>query len=643
VAAALPIAALADVTGTPTLTANTALSLDTGTAGSSGGDILWSGSSLTSQGNAGIYNIGNFGPVEYAELMSGSILSAFPGSLYSKSAVAASALPVGDVFAVQTNGGNYAKVLVTAVNGTSISLQFDTFGVSTGPTITQILNNYGLVPAGFSNSGIAPGSLFIVKGAGLANPAAQALPLQDPTKGPLPTTLNGASVQITSNGVTVTPVFYYAIAVQLALVLPSNTPAGSATLTVSYGGQTSAPASFQVVQNAMGFDTYYGTGSGLGVAQNYQTGALYNYTSPIPPGATVQLWGSGLGADPARDTTFNPAVVPINNLSHIYIGGLDATILYQGGSGYPGLNQIDVTIPAGVAMGCNVSLVGVNAAGVPTNFLSLPIGNGVCADPAFGTTGAQLQNGSGQTTVNTGLLYLAQSTSPASSGSGTETTTNVTDGIFESVTGTSYGTGSGSVSVGGCVAGQSATAGTVPTITGLNAGSISVTGPNGAASLTEPGTGLYEGQLASGFIPSSGGTFTFTGTGGTGAASIGAFTTSVTFPSPLLVWSNTAADATITRGSGATFSWTGGAAGTYVVIGGSSTGTSSGGFGSFICIAPVAAGQFTVPSYVLSALPAGTGSTSVANVSSYGTFSAPGLNAGAAFGEVSQSIGTTFK
>jgi len=104
-----------------------------------------------------------------------------------------------------------------------------------------------------------------------------------------------------------------------------------------------------------------------------------------------------------------------------------------------------------------------------------------------------------------------------------------------------------------------------------------------------------------------------------------------------------AADATITRGSGATFSWTGGAAGTYVVIGGSSTGTSSGGFGSFICIAPVAAGQFTVPSYVLSALPAGTGSTSVANVSSYGTFSAPGLNAGAAFGEVSQSIGTTFK
>ena len=76
-AAALPIAALADVTGTPTLTASTALSLDTGTAGSSGGDILWSGSSLTSQGNAGIYNIGNFGPVEYAELMSGSILSAF--------------------------------------------------------------------------------------------------------------------------------------------------------------------------------------------------------------------------------------------------------------------------------------------------------------------------------------------------------------------------------------------------------------------------------------------------------------------------------------------------------------------------------------------------------------------------------------
>src|ERR1019366_9235972 len=124
--------------------------------------------------------------------------------------------------------------------------------------------NHGLIPAGFSNNGIAPGSLFIIKGTGLADPNAQALALQSSAGAGLPTTLNGASVKVTVNGTTTVPVFYYALATQLALVLPSNTlPTRQAQVTVTYNNQTTGAFPVQVVQSAMGFDAYYGTGSGL--------------------------------------------------------------------------------------------------------------------------------------------------------------------------------------------------------------------------------------------------------------------------------------------------------------------------------------------------------------------------------------------
>ncbi len=556
--------------------------------------------------------------------------------------------------------GSFPSVTGSLTVSTSFTLTFTgpgsiTIGGGGGttgppPTITQILNNYGLIPAGFTNSGIAQGSLFIIKGANLADPNAQAV-LQSSASPGLQTTLNGASVKVTVGNTTTVPVFYYAIAAQLALVLPSNTPVGNATLTVSYGGQTSSPASFQVVQSGMGFDAYYGTGSGLGVATNNATGALYNYTNSIPPGTTVVLWGSGLGADPTRDTTYSTANInQITNLAHIYIGGLDAPIVYQGPSGYPGLNQVDVTIPQAAATGCNVSLVGVTAAGVPTNFVTLPIGNGVCSDPAFGTNGNTQQTLSGKTTVNVGDLFVFQTISPVSSTGTATQTTDIAEAIFDSVTGASIGSSSGTVSLGGCIVTETGASGTttVPTTVAMDAGTVTVTGPvGGTVTLTSSpisGLGLYYAQLAAGAIPTSGGTFTFNATGGTNAPIVGKFTASLTFPNPILTWSNPNNAATVTRSAGLGVSWTGGASGTYVIISGGSSGTVAGQSvsGAYTCIAPVSAGSFTVPSYVLATLPAGSGSTAVSNYTSYQTFTAPNLDYGTAFGGTSQSVNTTY-
>jgi hypothetical protein len=76
------------------------------------------------------------------------------------------------------------------------------------------------------------------------------------------------------------------------------------------------------------------------------------------------------------------------------------------------------------------------------------------------------------------------------------------------------------------------------------------------------------------------------------------------------------------------------------------TGTSSSGLasGNFVCFAPVAAGTFTVPPYVLATLPASTsGGLEVANETASQTFTATGLDYSYAIGEVAFSNNAAYQ
>ena len=120
-----PGAVWADITNqNVTLAANSTLNLDTGAKGTSGGDLLWSGSSITPQGSATVYDAGNLQSLSF---VTQDLLTAF-SQLYSTTPIPSSKLPVGEVIAVHTNGGHYAAVLVNAINGTSISLTYTTLG-----------------------------------------------------------------------------------------------------------------------------------------------------------------------------------------------------------------------------------------------------------------------------------------------------------------------------------------------------------------------------------------------------------------------------------------------------------------------------------------------------------------------------------
>lgn len=635
-----PIAALADISGTVTLTTGMTLSLDTGATASSGGDILWTGGGITFQGAAkggSLAALGLSGASGFTTVTQAILQALASGA--STAPIPASALPVGTIVGIGTNGGNSSKVLVTALTASSISLQYTTYETAapTGPTVTGVTNNYSFTPTGFPNSGLAQGSLIVIFGTGLATSTNAVL--QSTLAPGIPATLNGASVSVTVGSTTVKLGLYYAVATAIAAELPSGTPTGNGTLTVTNGTASNAFA-ITVVASAFGLDTYYGTGNGLVVATNPFTGGLYNYTNSAAPGATVTFWGSGLGADLAdSDTVFTSTPHAVNVPLQIYIGGVLASISYAGSSGYPGVDIVNVAIPSSVPTGCFVSVIGV-IGNVVTNSTVLPInqGGGACSDPTFGINGTTISSLSGQSTVNNGTVDVIQGTVPGSNG-GAATVSSIAIGTFQSHTGASYGSSTGLTSIGSCTVTQTASGGSATNGTGLDAGTIKVTGPSGTSTtLTESTAGSYGAQLPAGSIPSTGGTFTFTGSGG---ASVGPFTVSLTFPNPLLSWTNQPAAATVTRSQGLQVTWSGGASGSYVIINGSSS-SAAGASASYTCLAPVSADTFTVPSYVLLFLPAGTGTTFVENSSPFAAFAANGLNSGGAFGGVFVQVNSTY-
>jgi uncharacterized protein (TIGR03437 family) len=619
-----PMVALADINDTKTLAAGTALNLDTDATASSGGDILWTGTQISFQGNAkggslallGITGASGFSTVTL------TILQAV-ASFASNSPIPASGLPVGTVLGVVTNAGNGAKLLVTAVSGTSITLQFTTFGATGGsgggggtPTITKILNNYSLIPNGFVNSGVSPSTLFVAMGSNMSDPPpAAGLSLNTTAAPGLPTTSAGASANIVAGGKTFPVPLYYASPTQIAGVIPAGVPTGTATMTVTYKGATSAAFSFNVVAQALGLGTY---GPGTVIATDAVTGVLVDYTHSAKPGGTYVFWGSGGGADTAdSDSVYTTSPHSVNQSNtQFYFGSTQGTVLYSGSSGFPGLMQMNVTIPTNVATGCGVSVAAI-VNGVPSNFGPLPIdlSGGVCHDSVFGVSGTDLSGLGSQGTVRSGSVFVGQFVSPPPAG-----TTNIASASFSSTTGGSF-SGGGSLSFGSCSVSETASGTTTSTTTPLDAGTISLSGPGVSTTLQSLTKGTYFGQPSS---ITAGGAYVFTGGGG---ADVGAFTASVTVPNPILNFANASSLATVTRSGGIQVNWTGGAAGSYVLINGSSS-DASGNSGSFTCFAPQSALGFLVPSFVASVLPAGNGTLLLENSTLPAKFTAPKLDQG---------------
>jgi uncharacterized protein (TIGR03437 family) len=172
----------------------------------------------------------------------------------------------------------------------------------------SVVNAASYLPTGLPNYGIAQGGMFILKGQGLGargTVIASSFPLQP--------NMSGTEMRITVAGSTVNALMVYIVAGQasdrfgpfdqLAGIVPSITPAGTGTITVTYNGRTSAPAAITIVPTVFGIFTINQGGSGPSVFTdpNYRVNTL---VTAAHPGDSLFIWARGLApfrpAMPAR-------------------------------------------------------------------------------------------------------------------------------------------------------------------------------------------------------------------------------------------------------------------------------------------------------------------------------------------------------
>jgi uncharacterized protein (TIGR03437 family) len=222
--------------------------------------------------------------------------------------------------------------------------------LAAAPTIAGVYNNSSFVPPGLPNSGVAQGSIFAVKGSGLGPST-----LLEVQSFPWPSTqgLAGTTIQVTVGSVTSNCILIYSWTSQVAAVLPSATPVGTGTLTLTYQGAKVSTA-IQVVAANFGSLTLNGGGTGPAVVTDVYYNAI-TMVNPARPGQTLILWGTGLGAV-TGDETQPPPQYDLGSGVQVFTGNQAATVLYGGRSSFPGLDQINFTVPSGIAGGCKVSI-----------------------------------------------------------------------------------------------------------------------------------------------------------------------------------------------------------------------------------------------------------------------------------------------
>ena len=516
------------------------------------------------------------------------------------------------------------------------------------PVPLVLENNYSFVPPGMPNYGIAQGSIFVIFSVnGSPNLAPQSSGIQN---APLSGTVNRVSVNVTVNGTTTHPPIYYLASTQMGVVLPSNTPVGDGQISVVSNGQTIGPAPIHVVPSAFGLLTLNGVGTGMAAMYdvNYN---LVGFNNSVRPGEVVNLFGSGVG--PSPDSDQNLITSPTNLLGtipvEVTVGGQVAQVTYAGRTIYPGLDQLQIVVPPGVAPGCFVGIV-VRTGTMVSNYASIPVtaSGRACSEPTIGLTATGIQAVAALGSFAVGSISLGKQ---VSSLPGTATPSTFSDQVSATFARPTADTFSrlalNQPSAGNCTVYTYTGAPTGPSSgpyqpTALNAGSmLNISGPNGKQTVP-----LQSGQYAAilggnagssslpAFIPATGGS-SFTFDDGTGGPDVGAFTAAASFSGAGLSWTNQNTIMTVNRSSPPTITWAGGNPNVYVQVSGYST--ANGGSGAaFTCTAASTDGQFNLPNGVMlslpaTALPATTnGQLAVAFIALPQVFTAPGID----FGEV---------
>ena len=511
------------------------------------------------------------------------------------------------------------------------------------PIITALTNNYSYILPGLPNYGIAQGSIFLMYGfnIGPTSLTTQGLPLQK--------TLAGVQINVTVGGTTTQAIPYYVYATQIAAILPSATPVGDGTITVTYNGQPSAAAPIHVVASAPGILAVTGA---IGPAQatdlQYR---LLNYTNSANPQEIVTFWGSGLGAVTGDETKAGTPVSLANVPLEVYMGGKTATVQWAGRSAYPGLDQINVYVPSGVE-GCNVGVF-FKVGNMVGNTVTVPLAASgrTCTGNTPALNGDRLQSLVNGGSLAAGILFYYHIVEPSGDandyllggfGVGDPKVVSIYQTYLQQVYYGSCQVHTASVDYSGNEV-------VVLPTTLLDAGpSITwAANPGTTIQVYRDSEGSYNVSTATPASLYSGTTFTFSTLGG---KDVGPFTTTLPVGVPP-TWTNMSNFSTVDRTQPVTVNWTGGPAGGWAIVTGSSylADPVSPSVTTFACLGRVEDRSLTVPAYVLAALPPSPSSfllpatLSLQYASAPVSFSATGLKLGLTQASVATMKQVTYK
>jgi uncharacterized protein (TIGR03437 family) len=228
---------------------------------------------------------------------------------------------------------------------------------SPAATITGITN------AGSFQPGIAPAAWLAIFGTSLS-PTTYSWQASDFVDGQLPTTLQGVSVTIDGKPAYVE----YISPTQINVLAPDDTTVGSESVQVTVNDQQSNKLTAQEQQLAPSFFA----NSGI-IAAEHTNYSVIGTTSPVAPGETILLYGTGFGptnpVSPTGQLVTTPALLA--NSVQMTIGGITVTPTYAG-LVESGLYQFNVTVPATLPSG-NAAVV-ASIGGVQTQSgVSIPV------------------------------------------------------------------------------------------------------------------------------------------------------------------------------------------------------------------------------------------------------------------------------
>jgi len=488
-------------------------------------------------------------------------LSVSPSSGTTPATINASVNPQG------MNGGSYSgTVTITPAGGAALAIPV-TLTVTTAGA--PLISAGGIVNACGYQTTLAPDTVFTVFGSNLG-PAA----LQSASGTNYPTTLAGTSISFTpsTGGTAIAARMIFTSVGEVAGLLPSSIPPGAYSVTLTYNSQSSAAQSVTVAARSFGIATSNSAGSGEAQATignvngglslvRLTTGSTnysgYTWTlAPTHPGDTVVLWGTGGGADPLNDTGGTSGDQTAAGNFVVTVDGTAITPLYAGASsGYPGLWQINFTLPATIASDCFAS-VQVSAGGQLGNVATLAIaaaGQTSCSSQISPSTLATLDSGGSVTMAG---LTIGELVSYA--GSGSQVSESV-GGVVNLYTAYEFLLPYSGPKIGGCTVLQETlpTGGKEPSAPNaqLDAGVLNISGP-GVTSQTvgviQGTTGpIYNSTIAPGALQ-GGGTYTLAGTGG---SQVGPFSATATFP--VSFTSNVSTLSKVNHAQPVTITWTG--------------------------------------------------------------------------------------